>query len=243
MKYEEALGYFYGTLLGDGHINYTPRSLESASDPKNRRGPMLMLKVTDLDFIEKWRDAVLVLTGFNYKISKHNPGTGSGAHRQQYKLRVANRELVDRAEFETAHKTRIPDCILNGSRNTKIAFVQGLMDSEGWVNVILQSLGHCDFTLGFGCTDVWFDDFYALVQSLGVKTSKIYKRERVSKKNGELGRQLHLFKLDFRDYKNAGLDFSIKRKSDRLAFALRILNDYTQDYPRYEDYFAVEDIV
>lgn len=244
MEIDRNWGYFYGVLLGDGHINYTRRSLEAAEDRANRRGPMLMLKVADRDFIEAWAETIRSLTGFDYKISKHNPGNGSGAHRPQYKLRVANRDFVDVAERETAHKTKIPDGVVNGSREVQIAFVQGLMDSEGWINFYLSGgIGMNDMTLGFGCAALFFDDFYQLVQSLGVKTSKIYKRKLARKKNSEMGKQFRLFKMDIPSYINAGLGFTIKRKADRLAYCSHILNDYTHHYPRYEDYYSVEDIV
>lgn len=238
MGFDRTRGYFYGVLLGDGHINYTRRSLLAAGDPKNRRGPMLMLKVCDLDFIEAWRYAIEEITGFRYKISKHNPGTGSGSHRQQYKLRVAQRDLVDEAERVTKHKTAIPDQIRNAHRETRIAFAQGLMDSEGWINFFPGGgARQADMTLGFACADPWFDEFYRMVQALGVETSKIYKRKPVRKKNGEYGKTILLFKMDIPSYRKAGLGFTIKRKADRLAFCSNILRDYTRDYPRYEDYY------
>lgn len=244
MEFDRNRGYFYGVLLGDGHINYTRRSLWAAGDPANRRGPMLMLKVCDLDFMQAWRDAVAAITGFDYKISKHNPGEGSGAHRPQYKLRVAQRELVDEAEGLTSHKTRIPDPLWSAPEDVKIAFVRGLMDSEGWIHCHLSGgIGHSDLTLGFGCTDGWIEDFYRLVQSLGIKTSKIYTRKPGLSKQGRCLKTFRLFKLDIPSYVRAGVGFTIKRKADRLAFCSRILNDYTRDYPRYEDYYAVDDIV
>jgi hypothetical protein len=244
LDFDRSRGYFYGALLGDGHINYTRRSLLNASDPKSRRGPMLMLKVCDLDFIEAWRDAIKDITGFEYKISKHNPGQNSGSHRQQYKLRVANRELVDEAETLTKHKSQFPPQIAKAKRDVQIAFVQGLMDSEGWINFYLSGgLGQNDMTLGFGCADPWFDDFYQFVQKLGVRTSRIYRRKPTRKKNGEPGKPFRLFKMEIPSYLNAGLSFTIRRKADRLAFCSRILNDYTRDYPRYEDYYRVDDIV
>lgn len=238
--FDATRGYFYGTLLGDGHINYTQKALSKPG----RRGPMLMLKVCDYEFIERWRDCIEAITGFRYKISKHNPGKNSGGHRQQYKLRVASRELVDEAETLTVHKTKIPDAVWSGDRATKVSFSQGLMDSEGWINFYLAGgVGQCDMTLGFGCGDPFFDEFYELIQSLGVGVSKVYKRKPTFTKSGNRGKQLKLFKMDIRTYMDAGLGFTIKRKADRLAFCSRILNDYTRDYPRYEDYYRMEDIV
>jgi hypothetical protein len=199
---------------------------------------MIILKVADYDMIWAWKEAIKEITGFDYKISKHNPGGNSGAHRQQWKLRVAQQALVFEAEEVTVHKTKIPDGILTAENSTKVAFVQGLMDSEGWINLHYgNGMGQCDLTLGFGCGDPWFDDFYSLVHSLGILTSKVYKRKPTIKKDGSDGKTLSLFKIDIPSYINAGLSFTIKRKADRLAFCSRILNDYTCHYPRYEDYY------
>lgn len=244
MEFDKSRGYFYGVLLGDGHINYTQRSLENAADNKNRRGPMLMLKCCDYEMIDAWRDSIKEITGFGYKISKHNPGVNSHGKRKQYKLRVSERLLVDEAQELTAHKTIIPNEIWSGSGDVKKAFIQGLMDSEGWINFFLSDgLKHCDMTLGFACADPWFDDFYRLVNAVGVETSKIYNRKPAFKKNGEKCKPLRLFKLSIHGYINAGLSFTIKRKRDRLEFCSRILNDYMRDYPRYDDYYRVDDIV
>lgn len=238
MEFDRNRGYFYGALLGDGHIHYTKRAFE------NGKGPMLMLKVCDYDFIDAWKNAIKEITGFDYKISKHNPGVNSHGKRQQFKLRVSLRWLVDEAENITKHKTEIPLSVLNGSLDVKKSFITGLMDSEGWINFCLSGgVGQNDMTLGFACGDPWFEDFYHMVQSLGVKTSKIYKRPPVKKKNGEDGKILHLFRMDIPSYINAGLGFSIKRKADRLEYCSRILNDYTLNYPKYKDYYGVDDIV
>jgi hypothetical protein len=244
MEFDRSRGYFYGVLLGDGHICTTPKRLSEAQRTKGRHGPFLMLKCCDIEMIEAWRDAIEDMVGFRYAISRHNPGQGTGARRVQWKIRPSNPTLVMEAETETQHKTIIPPKILNAKAETKIAFVQGLMDSEGWINCLLSGgIGQCDMTLGFGCADPWFEDFYRLVQSLGVLTSKIYKRPPAIKKNGEPGKPLCLFKIDIQSYLNAGLSFTIQRKKDRLAFCSHILNDYTRDYPRYEDYYRAEDIV
>lgn len=231
-------GYFYGVLLGDGHINYTKNDIENLRDREERRGPILELRTVDYEFVEAWRDSIESITGFKYKISKHSPGRLQDKHKQQFKVRIARQDLVQEAEEITKHKTIIPKEILNASDKIKKAFVLGLMDSEGWVNFYLSGgLKMNDMTLGFGCGDPWFGDFYSLVNSLGIKTSKVYKRKPTRNKKGELLKPLRLFKLDIPSYLRAGLSFTIKRKADRLEFCSRILNDYTCNYPRYEDYY------
>lgn len=238
---DEVRAYFFGALLGDGHIRYSEEVLRRQVQTGGRDGPSVVMKVTDLDFATRWNDAIGVMTGKARKISvlpQKNP-----KHRTQYLVRCGDRALAAECERLTKHRTVIPDEVASYSLQAKKAFVIGLMDAEGWVNVKLVSLGQCDLTLGFGCGDPWFLDFVELVKSLGIGVSKVYLRPVKQKRNGEDGRQFRLIKLDILDYVNAGLSFTIRRKADRLAFASRILIDYTRDYPRYADYFGVDDIV
>lgn len=233
--------YFFGALLGDGHIRYSDAVLQRQKDTNGRDGPAVMMKVTDLDFAIRWNACIGRMTGRERKISavpQANP-----KHRTQHIVRCQDRALVEECERLTQHKKAIPPEVASYSLEAKKAFVTGLMDAEGWVNVVLRSLGPCDFTLGFGCGDPWFFEFVDLIKSLGIGVSKVYLRPLKQKKNGEPGLQFRLIRLDILDYVNAGLGFTIQRKADRLAFASRILIDYTRDYPRYADYFAVDDIV
>lgn len=234
-------GYFFGVLLGDGHINYSQKALENREQGDGRKAPHILLKVCDYEFAEKWMNCITTLTGKKrviIPIKQDNP-----KHRTQYLVRCHAAALVDECENLTKHKTVIPEEVWSYGANAKKAFVMGLMDSEGWINCALSSLKINDLTLGFGCCDPWFFDFVKLVNDLGIKTSKIYTRPAKLKKNGEMGRKIHIIRLDILDYIDAGLDFAIKRKSDRLAFCSKILRDYTQNYPRYADYYGVDDRV
>lgn len=196
---------------------------------------MLTLKVTDYDFAKKWRDCLEDIVGYKYAISEIKP---SGTNRYvQYKVRCAKQWLVDEAEKITNHKTRIPQFVNEGNPEIQKEFLIGLMDSEGWINMYLSSLAISDITLGFACTDDFFGDVYRMFEKLGIKVSKVYKRKPSRRKDGTLCKPIRLFRIDINDYINAGMGFSIKRKSDRLAFISSILNDYTQSYPKYNCYY------
>jgi len=227
--------YFYGVLLGDGHINYTKKAIANRDNKDDRRGPVMVLKATDYDFVEKWRNCIEDITGYKYAISEVQPRDKK--HHMQYIVRCAKRWFVDEAEKETNHKTKIPIGIMKGLPEIQKEFLVGLMDSEGWVNMYLSSLSMCDLTLGFGCADDFFGDVYRMFQGLGIKVSKVYHRKPNRRKDGSLCKPLRLFRIDINDYLNAGMGFNIKRKTDRLAFISGILNDYTQSYPKYKDYF------
>lgn len=73
---------------------------------------------------------------------------------------------------------RIPSCVMNGDINVRMACVQGLMDTDGYVD----SRGHTNLSV---CSKGLAEDFMYLVRSLGAKAnmtttvkSCVYKGER-----------------------------------------------------------------
>ena len=73
---------------------------------------------------------------------------------------------------------RVPACIMNGDINIRMACVQGLMDTDGYVD----ARGHTNFSV---CSERLAQDFMYLVRSLGAKAhlttstkSYVYKGER-----------------------------------------------------------------
>lgn len=77
---------------------------------------------------------------------------------------------------------RIPSCIMNGDTDVRLACVQGLMDTDGFVD----SRGHTNFSV---CSEGLAEDFAFLVRSLGAKASIttstkscVYKGERKYRK-------------------------------------------------------------
>lgn len=59
---------------------------------------------------------------------------------------------------------RIPKCVMNGDINIRMACVQGLMDTDGYVD----SRGHTNFSV---CSKGLAEDFMYLVRSLGAKAN------------------------------------------------------------------------
>lgn len=81
------------------------------------------------------------------------------------------------------HHKRIPEFILNGSYETRLDCVRGLMDSDGYVD----KRGHCSLSV---CNEGLANDFLRLVRSLGAKGSItlqykhcIYKGEKKTTKS------------------------------------------------------------
>jgi len=217
----EALAYHYGVFLGDGFI-------ERYS--KNSSCMYIGLKSVDLDLLEHWRDTMSIIADKVYKIRKETEKKGNCNTR--WRCRVGKGSIVQDTIKETSKKTKAPTFILEGNDEIKKQFIQGLMDAEAWITFSLKPLGFSSMILAFAVTEAWIFDFHKLFKTLNIKTTRVIKKHG---KNGK--KDLFYFHIDILDYVNSGLGFNIKRKQDRLDYCTNILTDYTQNYPRYKDYF------
>ena len=223
----EDRAYYYGVLLGDGFYGQPSPPSGSA---------YVMLKAIDQDFVKKWQAVLKKLTGKSYSIFKTQPKTKN--RRPIYACKCYNKALVDESIEVTKGKTVVPNGILMAAPLIQKAFLQGLMDSEAYINVKLQSLGACTIQMTFGVTDLWIHDVHKMFNELGITTSKMYFRKfKNEPKYLKPRKTLLYFNIDILEYINAGMGLSIKRKADRLRYCSQILRDYTRNYPRYADYY------
>lgn len=224
------LAYHYGVFLGDGFIERY--SAESTCW-------YVGLKSIDREFVEHWQTVLERLTGKRYAI-RAEPAQKAN-HNPRYRCRCGRGDFARLTIEATDHKRKIPEAVLGGTPEEKRAFLQGLMDSEGWVTCTLKSLGLSSIVLSFGLTSEWCPQILEMFRGLGIATSDMrvrkgwHDRPAPSKKPE---RDLLSFDIDILQYMDAGLGFNIKRKQDRLDYCARILRDYTRDYPRYSAYFG-----
>lgn len=120
-----------------------------------------------------------------------------------------------------------------GTREIKIAFLQGLMDSEGWIGCVLSSMGRSYVNLSFGVTATWCEGVRAMFSDVGIETSRLFLREwDVESNPGKTPRKdFHYFSINLIHYVDAGMGFNIKRKQDRLDYCYQLLRDFALLYP------------
>lgn len=214
-----------GVLLGDGFFG------------KNKNGThaYLMLKSVDKDFVVKFKETVSAITGKEYSIYTRDPKKKNW--NVLHICKCYDPELVAEFKDMTRNKTVVPNSILDGEENTQIAFLQGLMDSEGWISVQLRPMKQSQITLAFANTSSWTKDVWHLFRKLGIEVSKLYRSSKPNKK------ELYWFKINIVDYLKKGLSFNIERKRNRLEFVSRILNDFTCNYGKDAYKRPVEDKV
>lgn len=235
--WNEDRGYYYGVILGDGFYEAAPKC----------SSPYVMLKAADRDFVEYWAACVSRLCGKQYSVYMNSASKNDGKHRALWHCKVYNKELLAETIMVTADKTIIPNGIKSGKKEVKMQFLQGLMDSEGFVTMTLTPLKGSNLRLEFGVSEPWCKEVRELFGEVGILTTPVTRRKFAPTKwCPNQRREYFQFRIDILDYVNAGMTFNIERKRHRLEYITHILRDFTRNYPRYQDYYkrsAVEDKV
>lgn len=153
--------YLLGAYLGDGCVT------DVFHKERGRTYPVFRLNCIDLDFAEAVQDALVQFS--DYSVSLHTHAV-SKSSKPNHSIRCGDPRLCEALKWETDGKAKLPEWIFTADKETKLALIAGLMDSEGYVCV---KEGRGQAHMGFKSTDVWFDDFLRLMQSVGIVHGKI----------------------------------------------------------------------
>ena len=197
----------------------------------------VMLKAIDIEFVKKFQKTVELLTGKTYSVYKVDKGDGKN-RQALYLCKCFARDLVAELVQTTNSKTEIPNFIKDGDDSVKLDFIQGLMDSEGYVTMSISPLKQWNVGIYLACTSSWMNDVWHFFKDCGIKTSDFSRRVM---KDGR--KDVYWFKIDILDYIEKGLSFSMSRKRERLEFIAKILRDYMSGYKMAYKKACVEDIV
>ena len=164
------------------------------------------MNTIDLDFAEATREALRTFT--DRPISLHTHAV-SKSSKPNHHVRCGDPEICRALQSETDSKAKLPDWIFTADKDVKLAFIAGLMDSEGYVCV---REGRGQAHMGFKSTDLWFNDFLRLLQSVGIVHGKIGVEQ--PRKPGYRTPRRVTIKL--RSWVDAGGYFRIARKQERV---------------------------
>lgn len=190
------VAYLYGVYLGDGFCNKTQRQYT------------FNIISEDKDVIKRTQIIVNQLLNKNYLITKIKPN-----NKELYRYRAWNKELFNSLITCTNNKSKIPEIIINSSREIKKEFISGLMDTDGYVSVGINKLGQQRFSLGFVNSAKWLDNFIFLLKSMGVKIGKKTLKKKYRSKNEKDCYQIN---INLRSFVENGLYFRCQRKQDIL---------------------------
>lgn len=192
--------YLLGVYLGDGSIS-------------KRSGwyPIFQVTTIDRDFAEAVGNS-LVAVGGTFGINGPYQDKRFSKSRPFYIMYGFGTEPLIQIQQDTKYKLRIPPTIWDASLQERQAFVQGILDSEGYVpekkgdNLTANQKYH----LGVKTTGKWFPDFLRLMEGCGLRLGKAGNHQT---KTGKIANRV---RIDLTSYCNAGMRFNIRRKQERI---------------------------
>jgi hypothetical protein len=186
-----AFAYFVGVYLGDGWMGNAGRNYR------------FRLNTIDMDFAESTANAIEMMTGIKPTIFSHSV---TKSNKLNHSICITMRDwswVVDSCE----KKSLIPDYIWDMPRAAKLAFVAGIMDSEGYCGKGTRGR----LTIGLKACDKWIMDFHRFMSNLGVVIGKIGHETLPSNK---VAIRYH-FPVD--SFVKNGCYFTIQRKQKRIV--------------------------
>lgn len=163
----EDIAYMLGVYLTDGCMTFDGKT-------GNLR---FKLNVIDREFLEFVLDAYERTSGKVYnrvwELKKDK-----AHHSTKYAACMTCNDLNKWMYFETNSKTRLPQSIWGASKECKLAFSAGMLDGDGWVAKGKNNSKYTDkswtqYRIGFCSQDEWIYDFGALLNGIGISTTKI----------------------------------------------------------------------
>jgi hypothetical protein len=201
----KSYAYLLGVFLGDGCVT---QQRSTNSGPGEKSYPVFRLNTIDEDFAEATKLALSEFTDRPISIHKHAVSKSS---KPNYSLRCGDPEIAAHLVEVTDGKLKIPDVVKTWSRQDKLWFIVGLMDSEGFVAANRNTTNR-RFYMGFKSCDVWVPDFVKIMESVGIMVGKVSQEE--PRKPGY--KTPTRFTIKMQSWVDSGARFNIARKQQRV---------------------------
>lgn len=197
---DKSCAYLLGVYLGDGCV-----TRPSTSSAPHRL--CFKLNTIDEDFAEATRLAFENI-GYKASISKHAVKNG----RDNHSLYCGADDICSLFRGLTENKAVMPGCVWVWPRSDVLAFIVGLMDSEGFVAANKSNPTNRRFYMGFKSCDPWIPDFKDLMECVGIRTGKL-ATEKPRKPGYKTPRRFH---VKMQSWIDSGARFNIARKQSRV---------------------------
>jgi hypothetical protein len=193
--------YILGVYLGDGAV-----TIARSTGRSDRL--MFRLNTIDEEFAQATKSALSGLSDYKVSLCRHAVSKSS---KPNHALALGDRALCERLVADTEKKRIIPSYVFGWPRELKLAFIVGLMDSEGFVAANSNHTGR-RFYMGFKSCDPWIMEFVSLLQSVGIEVGKI-EVEKPLKPGYKIPRR---FAIKMQSWVDSGARFNIARKQRRV---------------------------
>jgi hypothetical protein len=197
----KSFAYILGVYLGDGAV--TTWRQTGKSDRL-----VFRLNTIDQDFAEATKKALQDLSDYTVSLCCH---AVAKSKKPNHALALGDRALCERLIADTEKKRIIPEYVFGWSRENKLAFIVGLMDSEGFVAANSNHTGR-RFYMGFKSCDRWVPDFVKLLHSVGIQIGKI----GIEKPRFSGYKTPTRFAIKMQSWIDSGARFNIVRKQARV---------------------------
>ncbi len=197
----KSFAYILGVFLGDGCV-----SIRNVVGEAPR--PQFRLNTIDQDFAEATKTALEQLS--TYKVTMGSYPVSKSSKPNWY-ICLNDTALCDRLVNDTAKKQIIPAYVWDWPREHKLAFIVGIMDSEGFVAGNSNHTGR-RFYMGYKSCDLWVPDFVRLLQSVGIIVGKI----GIEKPRFTGYKTPTRFAIKMQSWIDSGARFNIARKQGRV---------------------------
>jgi hypothetical protein len=193
----KSYAYLLGVFLGDGCVTHSSDGYRC-----------FRLNTIDEDFADATKAAIREFTERPISIHKHAVSKSS---KPNYSLRCGDPEICAHLVEVTNGKKSLPPSVMEWTRSDRIAFIVGLMDSEGFVAANSNTTNR-RFYMGFKSCDVWVPEFVRVLESVGLKVGKVSTEE--PRRPGY--KTPMRFAIKMQSWVDSGARFNIGRKQQRV---------------------------
>lgn len=126
----------------------------------------------------------------------------------KYYLQVSSKDFKVFVD-DTAGCRYIPEYVYHWGDTLKREFLEGVLDSDGWISQRSNPNGNTQWMMGYGTTYSWTYDIKKMLQSFGVVCGKT--REIPTKNKVQLS-----FTINLQSFIESGFKFNIIRKQTKV---------------------------
>lgn len=197
----KSFAYILGVFLGDGCVT-------NAWNRGRKDRLVFRLNAIDEDFIRATEAALQNLSDYAVTVNCYAVPKST---KPNWAIHFSDQTFCERLVKETDRKCKIPEYVAEWPREQKLAFIAGLMDSEGFVAANGNHTGR-RFYMGFKSCDLWVSDFIRILQSVGILVGKI----GVEKPLKPGYKTPMRFAIKMQSWVDSGARFNIIRKQSRV---------------------------
>ena len=201
---QDRLAYFLGSYLGDGCISPAQNSAN---------GFEFKILSIDKDLIEHVR--FILYMEFDSEVSLQN------VQKRYWAVSSVKNSVIQYLMKHCGREKRWPGSIWNSDKQSKIDFLSGLLDTDGYSTYqrdkLIKGAYYDQCRIGFCTTSSWIGKVKLLAKLLGVNSGEIYLAHNGQKQGHKGKKPVYGLVFNVKTFIEAGCFFRVKRKQNRVV--------------------------